>query len=449
MHKCSALLHVCIAMASLCGNLAQAQLTHLPVGDTEVRAFQTKGQALHVKTTSISTDLHGAYRLAWSPDGKYFAVIGAKGSIGISTYCIVVYDASTQHVIKTLPVKQPGSLLGDIAFSPDGKYLAGGIGIITLWDANTWQPVRNIDGPYVDIPSQQEFGASGVSSITFSPDGRSLAILYDSVSYWPTSVKNKTKEAASSLQALLSASKHDGTFWEKMAKDDLPLSLDTIMVFDVDTKKRVFVQAIPKPSPDKSARFTGNLTYTADGRYLLSARVENRRLQPSQHFRYYTFIELRDPHTGQVVKEIADPHVMQVTTMASSPNGKYIATGTNTTSKDSRLNSFTHGWDLIDNKDPIRLWDVATGKKVMEYGPLRGAARSLAFSPDGELLVSCQTDIEKKETVWLWEAESGQILERVTTRRSGSELFDCALSPDGRSIGMPIVDEVYFISIVK
>lgn len=138
---------------------------------------------------------------------------------------------------------------------------------------------------------------------------------------------------------------------------------------------------------------------------------------------------------------------MGLTAIAVSPDGKYVATGTNTLSKSGTLNPFTKKYDLIDNKDPIRLWDLSTGSKVMEYGPLRGAVKSLSFSPNSKLLVSCQNDLEKNETVWLWDVTSGQLIERVMTPRSSHEFFGCALSPNGKLIAFPVVDKVYLINV--
>ena len=436
------LLHICTACALFLSNIAQAQLDYPATGE-KMMATQTLAQHVSTKTTAISTNLDWAYRVAWSPDSKYFAVIGMEGSGGSTTFSVVVYDASTHKMIQTLPVnaKKPGSLLGDIAFSPDGKYLAAGIGVITLWDAKTWQPVRDIEGPY-----DRGLVSGGVKSIAFNPDSKTLVVFYDSV-VWPETVKILTREEGAALGAKVDAAKKDGTFWEKLSNSKIVSNLGTIMAFDVETKKRLFVQAVPVPTPEKNARFTGNLTYTEDGKYLLSSRIEHRQLERGEPFRHFTFLEFRDPQTGQIIKEVADPHVMQVTAMAVSPDGKYIATGTDTLSKESTLNTFTKGWDLIDNQDPIRLWDIADGKKLMEFGPLRGAVLSLAFSPDGTLLVSCQTDLEKKETVWLWDVKTGEIIERVTTPLSGSEFFACSMSPNGHTIAMPVKGKIYLISV--
>lgn len=83
----------------------------------------------------------------------------------------------------------------------------------------------------------------------------------------------------------------------------------------------------------------------------------------------------------------------------------------------------------------------------MELGPLRGGPRSLAFSPDDRVLISCQADIMEKETIWLWDLTSGQLIERVRTPRSGSEFRSCALSPNGRTLAMTVMDKIYLVHI--
>jgi WD40 repeat protein len=85
---------------------------------------------------------------------------------------------------------------------------------------------------------------------------------------------------------------------------------------------------------------------------------------------------------------------------------------------------------------------------IAEYGPLRGAVRSLVFSADDNLLVSCQTDLEKKETVWLWDLKTGQVIDRVPTPLSGTEFFGCALSPNDHTIVIPVIGKLYLISVV-
>jgi WD40 repeat protein len=40
----------------------------------------------------------------------------------------------------------------------------------------------------------------------------------------------------------------------------------------------------------------------------------------------------------------------------------------------------------------IYLWDTSTGKELLSLQGYHSGARSLAFSPDGKLLVSCMND---------------------------------------------------------
>jgi WD40 repeat protein len=133
---------------------------------------------------------------------------------------------------------------------------------------------------------------------------------------------------------------------------------------------------------------------------------------------------------------------MHITAVAVSPDGRFAATGTETLTKISTLNQ-----PLIDNRDPVRLWDLSTGQLVKEYGPLRGGVKALRFSPNGKVLVSCQNDLENKETVWLWDVQAGQLLERVRTPRSGHEFFGCAVSANGRTVAAPVLNSIYLIDL--
>jgi len=403
-------------------------------------AQQQKRQVVTGKTEML-TGLDWVYRVAWSPDSKNFAVIGSKGTADNKTYSVLVYDAGTRKVTRELPIKKPGSTSGDISFSPDGKYLAAGIGVISLWDAHSWHHAHDIEGPY-----QRGLVTEGIESLVFSPDSKSLSVSYQAV-VWPETITIRTREDVEAWAKKEKEAKKGGTFWDKLGKGELRAFLDTVMTFNAETGTRLFVQAVKMPTPDESARVTGNLAYTRDGRYLLVSRSEQHKLKPGEHGRIRTFLEFRDPKTGRLIREMSGLHVMQITAQSLSPNGKLVATGTETLNKDSALNPYSKEWDVIDNKDPVRVWDVVGGNLVREFGPLRGAVKALAFNPDGSLLLSCQTDLEKKETLWLWDVASGDLVERISTPRSGHEFFGCAISPNGQSIAMPVRDQIYLVNL--
>src|SRR6266508_643209 len=118
-----------------------------------------------------------AHRLAWSHDGQRLALGGVLDAR------LSVWDVNTGG---RLPA--PGDQAGGthaLAYSPDGRYLAvarapvaaqgGGQEryTVSLWDARTAALVRNlVESQLTEIPRIES------RFVTFSPDGRYLAVVY-------------------------------------------------------------------------------------------------------------------------------------------------------------------------------------------------------------------------------------------------------------------------------
>jgi WD40 repeat protein len=115
--------------------------------------------------------------MAWSADGQRLAI---AASLDVR---VTIVDVSTGR-----PLPAPGEQFGGVdalAYSPDGRYLAvirhgtgpisdpSGRYTVSLWDARTAAFVRNIVEP-----GRSEITSLGAHALAFSSDGRSLAVAY-------------------------------------------------------------------------------------------------------------------------------------------------------------------------------------------------------------------------------------------------------------------------------
>ena len=108
----------------------------------------------------------GVTALSYSLDGKTLAVGYGNGDIAF-------WDTATNQ--KTAFLDTNSSVLWTLAFSPDGKLLASGgyeDPTISLWDVQTQTLLGSFDG-HTRLDGRVQ--NSGVSSVTFRPDGKTLA----------------------------------------------------------------------------------------------------------------------------------------------------------------------------------------------------------------------------------------------------------------------------------
>jgi WD40 repeat protein len=93
----------------------------------------------------------------------------------------------------------------------------------------------------------------------------------------------------------------------------------------------------------------------------------------------------------------------------------------------------------ILDKPTIHVWDVATGKQLQSLEGHKGAVRSLAFSPDGSLLVSGGED----HSVRVWKMETGKEIQTLNAHRGN--IYTISFSPIGKYLATGSADTTLLI----
>ncbi len=315
-------------------------------------------------TRSVFTQTLGEISsAAFSPDGQWLA-------IGIGNEICLWQMPENQHCAT---FQGHSAWVQAIAFSPDGKQLASGSHdqTVRLWDVDTGQCLKTLRGH-----------TGGIQAITFSPDG-----------------------------TLLASGSYD----------------QTVRLWDANTWD--CLQILPGHS-----RQVLSVLFTPDGEMLVSGGDDQT-------------VRLWNVQTGECLRQL-EIHINWVLSIALSPDGrtlavgcdntkvqfwnvvtgKYIGTLPNCTSQIWALTFSSDGKKLVTGSEDktVRLWDVETGECLKTYQSHNHRVWLVMFGGNGQTLVSISED----ETIKLWDISSGKCLR--TWQGYTNWIFAVAFSPDGQ-----------------
>ena len=344
-------------------------------------------------------------QLVFSPDGQRLAAAdreglqlwnlngsdplwAAEGSGGGLTFSMdgqqlfageAAWDVATGQLIRTLI---PNSSANHIGYRPDGQMAAtADLTVVSQWDMLTGENL----GVLLDT---QALG----TTIAFSPDNRLVAthninnqiVLIDTatgakrISFVgpPGSI---TKIAFSTDGELLAAS-----------------GGNAVWVWDVNSSERLYI-------------LEGHTDLITD----LAISGDNRRLASGS---YDTTVRIYDLASGQHINTLVG-HEAEVNTVAFSPDGRFLASGGNRYGAAGGQDAFT-----------IRFWDVQTGEIQRAFGDELIEVQALAFHPQEPILAVGFSDTNPGWQIGLWDTEAGQ-RRQLLADDAGSTV---AFSPDGR-----------------
>jgi WD40 repeat protein len=315
-----------------------------------------------------------------------------------------------------------------VAWHPDGKRIAivGMGGILSVFDTVTGQPLQT--------PSMW----ASSFSVAYSPDGRLLAL--------QKSTNDRKQDYPAQSLVVLDANSH-AVIYESESSIAVQYHVNAFdpsgrylivtdynsrsgytMVFDMVEKKQVAKLVVAIPS-GRGADTIEQVVFSPDGSRVIGGTLSGA----------LNVWSTKDWHLIKTFKA----HKGYVLAMAISPDGKWLATGSNSGGIGERFDPVTHAKTETKYDDPIKIWDTSSWEQVKAL-PIRDKhIRSMAFFPDGRHLVSAAG-----ENIVFWDVPTekkigevtGGIWDRVKPKLLGPVyekiIMSLALSKDGKNLAV-------------
>jgi RNA polymerase sigma factor (sigma-70 family) len=338
----------------------------------------------------VAMDSDTSLSAAYSPDGKTLVAAGCQGAIDL-------WDVVNNQKIGSF--KGERSIVRHVAFAPDGKTLAsvGDEGIVRLWEPATGTLKQTFPAPSESLRQSVRQPSSG--PVAFAPDGHRLAI-----SAWGEGTESGPSKYIYEVRVIDSESGR--LVWSHLGRGEWVFSLAfapdgntlasagfrAVKLWDAPTG-----EPLRTLKPDRGGIY--DVAFSPDGRMVAGGtRFDgDGDRQPAE------LMTLWDVATGEVLHTLEGQtgvvRAVGVAPVAFSPDGKTIAMG-------GAGHSRNFG-NVTRALSDVRLWEIATGKLLWAFEGELGEVNSLAFSPDGRMLVYCDM-----QSVGMIDAQTGRI-ERI------------------------------------
>jgi len=376
----------------------------------EVKAFGSPDS--YQGSMSFDSYMASVNGVSLSPDGKYVVTGTFDG--------VKLWDVRTGRILRSFS----GSMILSVRFSPDSRYVltAGAHRTARLLDVRTGKEVRTFTPSSNLRPSSKPGSDSGfIYSAIFSPDGRYVVTSgYGAASLWDVQTGREIRTFQGHSDMIRSVGfSLDGRYLATGGEDK------TVKVWDVATGRKIVsfrdsthaVRAVGL-SPDGKYAVTGNeygtvRFYDVSTGHVIwaSGRGDNKvffvRFSPDgSHLAVSTkkVLQIWNVKKGKMIRTI---DTRSSVSTAFSPNGRFIA---------------------VADGQRATLYDIASGKGILNFIGHSGAIWSVAFSPNGIYLVTASED----KTAKVWEVATGRPLRSLTGH--SADVNSAKFSPDGRYI---------------
>jgi WD40 repeat protein len=341
--------------------------------------------ATGLERTTLAGHAGQVWSVAYSPDGKTLAsACSSPGTDARSRQIpaeLKLWDVAT--------VQGPVILAGQarpvysVTFSPDGKTLASASGnLVKLWALGA--------GPAREPTTLKRSTGVAIRCVAFSPDNRTLAFGCDDgiIKLWDVITGKETATLRGHVHHVYSvAFSPDGRTLASGGMDK------TLRLWHVDSGKEHLTLKGHTSGPC-------NVAFAPDGKTLAWLGIDGT-------------VRLSDMAKGK--ERITLTGVGSgVTSVAFSPDGKTLATASHVA---------------------VKLWDLSNGQTRMTFKRPSGSTASVAFSPDGRLLAwGSVADLEIYDLRW------GQLRITFPGGKVRGWFQSIAFSPDGRTLAAGIMD---------